>query len=422
MLLGLALIGAPLRFLNKAHLLFSLGIVFILCSDSLVLHEQLSSAPWFAAPHPLWAIAGEGLGVPLTPSVSIVKNEPFYALGPSLAALLSLWCGLILGADRRVARQCLWVAAVSGALYALYGIVSVLIDPGSLLFRERNSFVGDVTGTFVNRNTAAAYFGICSVIWLLLSIERVRKALPEGFSKATSWKRVMGLKADRNLMLPIGGFCICLLALFMTGSRAGIVVSFAVLVIAIMAFIIQDRPGRRGIAFRLAIVIGSVVGFYFFLGGALDARFDMQGFGDGGRLATYGSTLRLIAAHPWFGSGLGTFEWAFPAYRSSDTSLWGIWDLAHSTPLELAVDLGIPFALLVGVAWFAMLWILARGFFIRRRDVAIPLAGFCVALIGLLHSCVDFSFQVTGFAIVAMAVVGAGIAQSFPSSPRHRRD
>ena len=52
----------------------------------------------------------------------------------------------------------------------------------------------------------------------------------------------------------------------------------------------------------------------------------------------------MIADHPWFGTGLGTFVWSFPAYRSANISLWGVWDLAHSTPLELAADLGLPLA------------------------------------------------------------------------------
>ena len=49
----------------------------------------------------------------------------------------------------------------------------------------------------------------------------------------------------------------------------------------------------------------------------LSGRFEMQGAVDQGRLETYRSTLRMIADHPWFGTGLGTFVWSFPAYRSA---------------------------------------------------------------------------------------------------------
>ena len=38
-------------------------------------------------------------------------------------------------------------------------------------------------------------------------------------------------------------------------------------------------------------------------------------------LETYKATLRLIADHPWFGTGEGTFAQAFPAYRSANVSM-----------------------------------------------------------------------------------------------------
>jgi hypothetical protein len=57
--------------------------------------------------------------------------------------------------------------------------------------------------------------------------------------------------------------------------------------------------------------------------------------------------------------------------------------------------------------------LLARGVHIRRRGKLIPLAALAVAMIALLHSLVDFSLQIPGYAIVAMAIFGVGLAQSF---------
>ena len=91
----------------------------------------------------------------------------------------------------------------------------------------------------------------------------------------------------------------------------------------------------------------------------------------------------------------------------------GVWDLAHSTPLELAADLGLPLATVIGLAWIVILGVLIRGALRRRRDGIVPLAALAVALIGLLHSMVDFSLQIPGYAIVAFAVVGVGLGQSF---------
>ena len=93
-----------------------------------------------------------------------------------------------------------------------------------------------------------------------------------------------------------------------------------------------------------------------------------------------------------------------------------MWDLAHSTPLELAADLGIPLAAAIGLGWILILALLIRAARRRRREGIVPLAALSVALIGLLHSMVDFSLQIPGYAIVAFAVVGAGLGQSFRPS------
>ncbi|MGA7799245.1 MAG: O-antigen ligase domain-containing protein, partial [Gammaproteobacteria bacterium] len=107
------------------------------------------------------------------------------------------------------------------------------------------------------------------------------------------------------------------------------------------------------------------------------------------------------------------FAWAFPAYRPSDISMRGIWDMAHSTPLQLASEMGLPLAGAVVAGWLAGFWILFRGIMTRRRDTIIPLAAFSTALIAVLHSCIDFSLQLTGYSAVIFAFVGVGLSQSF---------
>jgi O-antigen ligase len=169
------------------------------------------------------------------------------------------------------------------------------------------------------------------------------------------------------------------------------------------------------------LVIGGLAAFVFLeiLGGNVINRFQEEGFVDQGRLETYRSTLRMIADHPWFGSGLGTFRWSFPAYRSANVSMWGVWDLAHSTPLELAADLGLPLAGLTILAWLIVLAVLIRGARIRRRDLIVPVGALAVAILGLAHSVIDFSLQIPGYAIVVFALVGAGLVQSFPSNNKY---
>jgi O-antigen ligase len=134
------------------------------------------------------------------------------------------------------------------------------------------------------------------------------------------------------------------------------------------------------------------------------------------------AVLRMIADHPWFGTGQGTFAEAFPAYRSADVSMWGVWDMAHNTLLELAADMGVPIAGLAVAAWIVIFAVLIYGARVRRRDLIIPVAALSVGILAVLHSLIDFSLQIPGYSIVVLSLVGAGLAQSFTDNRSKGRE
>ena len=78
------------------------------------------------------------------------------------------------------ARQLILVIAWSGVAYAIYGMAAYLIDPTHLLWLEKRAYRDVLTSTFVNRNTAAVYFGSCAVLWLLIFCHELRGRLPPG--------------------------------------------------------------------------------------------------------------------------------------------------------------------------------------------------------------------------------------------------
>jgi O-antigen ligase len=415
--LGLGVIAASARSLRRDHIpLLGLAVIVIL-AYAFVLHEQLAARPWIASPHPLWHEAAEALGIPIAPSVSIARNQPFFALGAPLANMLAVICSFIVCIDRDRAHQLLLVIAWSGVAYAVYGIAANLIDPTHILWREKEAYVGVLTSTFINRNTAAVYFGSCAVLWLLfLSRQLRRRVLPAGPIYWRGIPRRLLSEMPRPVVLSFAMLLLCLAAMLMTNSRAGIVLSLMALIVAFVGFFHRDLPRRGGVS--AALVIGGLIALVFLqvLGGNVSGRFDVQGLSDEGRLDGYHSTLRMIADHPWFGTGLGTFVWSFPAYRSANVSMGGVWDLAHSTPLELASDLGLPLAGLIGLAWLVVLGVLTRGVRARRHDRIVPTGALAVAILGLAHSVIDFSLQIPGYAVVVFALVGAGLAQSFSSN------
>jgi O-antigen ligase len=414
-LLGAGLIFAPTRRLQKGHLWLLGGMAFLIVCFGFVLHEQLSDHPWIAPFNPIWEKASEALGRGLTPSVSIVRGEPFFALGHPLANVLALTLGIIVGVDSDRARRGVRVMAWAGAGYAAYGILAFAFDPTEILWQEKTAYIGSLTATFINRNTAACYFGSCSAVWLVLLMGAVRRNLPRG---PIEWKKVPPrlLRETRNdVLIRFVMLFVCLSAMFMTSSRGGVLVSLGVMILTFMIYFGRDLP--RGSGFVVALLVSIATGLLLLqtLGGNVSKRIDLQGLSDAGRLSAWRSTLRIIADNPWFGTGLGTFAEAFPAYRSGDISMRGIWNLAHSTPLELASELGIPLALIVAVAWIAAMIVLSLGLRGRRRAVTVPLSAFAVSLIALLHSSFDFSLQIAGYSIVIFALLGLGLSQSILS-------
>ena len=417
--LGIGLVAASPKRLRREHFLLLGLALFVILAFAFVLHEQLAPRPWFAPPNELWRQASDLLGTPIAPAVSIARNQPFFSIGAPLADMLAIMCSFIVCMDRERARQLLLIIAWSGAAYAAYGIAALLIDPTHVFWREKTAYRDVLTSTFINRNTAAAYFGSCAILWLLFLSQEIRALSPSAPLLWRSVLRQLFLRMPRSVSVPLAMLILCSAGFLMTNSRAGIVLSFVSLIIAFATVFRHDVPRRGGGAVIILISVVTALLLLQVFGGRVSGRFDVQGLSDEGRLDVYRSTLKMIADNPWFGTGLGTFAWGFPAFRSANISMWGVWDRAHSTPLELASDLGLPLAGIIILAWLIILIVLIRGIAIRRRDLMVPIAGFAVAILSLAHSTIDFSLQIPGYAIVVFAIVGAGLAQSFSSNNKN---
>jgi O-antigen ligase len=116
------------------------------------------------------------------------------------------------------------------------------------------------------------------------------------------------------------------------------------------------------------------------------------------RKVLWSNVLDLIAQKPWFGWGWGELDYAHYAHLYGGERFCAILDNAHNLPLHLAVELGVPVALLLcGVA----LWAVLRARPWRETEPARQLAWAVLALIGL-HSMLEYPLWYGPF---AMAVV-----------------
>ena len=104
------------------------------------------------------------------------------------------------------------------------------------------------------------------------------------------------------------------------------------------------------------------------------------------RLTLWGNVLHLITEKPWLGWGWGELDYAHFITLYPGARFCAILDNAHNLPLHLAVELGVPVALLIcgsalWLAWRAKPW--------REEDATRQLAWGVLAVI-LLHSMLEF--------------------------------
>jgi O-antigen ligase len=366
--------------------------------------------------NPAWEAARNFAGLTLPDRISVTASVPWVAFGSCLLFALALVRAYLIATDEIAARSLLTTTAYAGFAYAVYGIAAQLFAPTKLLWRTKEYYLSFATGTFVNRNTAAAFWGCCAVLFLGKLLAR----------SSETWFAWRGPRPDQHAFFdhPIAlcsGLLACLVAVGMTGSRAGVLLNLLGLAFLANLRLLQYRDQlRRYWLVAGAVTVAAIMAF-FVIGGMASSRVGMFGMGDPRRFEVYRTSLEMSKGHELFGWGLGNFEAAFPAFRSPDLGSQGIWDKAHSTPLEMLVTAGIPLTVLV--CGFAVLLFgrMVMGSLTRRRDNYVPATGASVFLLGALHSCIDFSVQVTGFAMLFAAIVGCGLAQSISTLERPPR-
>lgn len=111
-----------------------------------------------------------------------------------------------------------------------------------------------------------------------------------------------------------------------------------------------------------------------------------QGEGCGSRLVLWRNVLELVGQRPWGGWGWGALDYAHFMHLYEGPRFCQILGNAHNLPLHLAVELGVPAALLLCGAALCLVW-RARPW--RERDPARQMAWGVLAVIGL-HSLLEF--------------------------------
>ena len=147
--------------------------------------------------------------------------------------------------------------------------------------------------------------------------------------------------------------------------------------------------------------------------GGLLARLGSETVDCNSRITLWSNVLYLVAQRPWTGWGWGELDYAhyitlYPGERFCD-----ILDNAHNLPLHLAVELGLPVALLFLVG---LCWLVVRARPWAEQAPGRQMAWTWLALLGL-HSLLEYPlwygpFQITALWCVWYLLVAGNAAQA----------
>lgn len=385
------------------------AIVVVLCAVA-------QTAPWGRAAlmNPIWLQTGRFIGDP-EGVISASRYQPLHSVGYVLLAIAAFACALVhvRGASRYM--TFLHVLLLTSSAVTLFCLVQYAQAPNSLLWAEKKHYTGSFTGTFINPNTAATYFGLMLLLSIGAGLRQLEDVSLSRLLLARSKWSLPELRHLRAFLIYAAAAFIFSLALLLTKSRAGIASSLfgVALLTAIVAFLQLRRRASALVAAALTILLllGGTALFILY-GGLVVRRLELEGLTDEARLCVYTSTWRAIETNFWHGAGLGTFQDVLPSYRLPACKLYGYWDAAHNSLLEGWLGLGAAFLVCAALVYYKLLRTFLHGIRERRRLRFVPLSCLCALVVVTLHSLVDFSLQIPGVAVMVAATLGAGCAIS----------
>ena len=404
---GVGKMAVSPRKLRWPLLLFGLCAIWILLQSLPIVPAGLVD--------PIWHEASRALGEPLHGTISVDPNATRTALMRLLSYAAAFWLSLQLCRQPDRARQALVAVVYIGAAYAIYGIIVYALGNQQVLYFHKWAYQAALSSTFVNRNSYAAFAGLCLLCASVYFIN--------SFSHFLTTNRRPGQKAvliietifQRAILRTIAVMSL-MTALILTGSRAGTASSLVALFVLMLTF-----ARKRSFQLRHALVAAALLGGLLLIimaasGNLLFDRLAKDGsdLSAADRSMVYATTMDAIETAPWTGTGYGTYRSVFTAYRPETLSSKFFWDKAHNDYLENALELGIPAAIMLNLSVLLLAIEAARGLRRRRRNRTLPAIGVAATVLVGLHSLLDFSLQIPAISILYAFLMGMAVSQAWP--------
>ena len=175
--------------------------------------------------------------------------------------------------------------------------------------------------------------------------------LPTAGALTTRWSSAKKYLLLLSLLTLIIGAVLCLLFTLSRGAFLGLAMAFPFFVLLVVKYLPKPIKTQKFWLCALAITIFIAVALVAIfdpmlkrrVASSVELKTEVTGSNEARRVI-WESGLRMFAAKPVFGHGLGTFQIFFPQFRPSDYTRKGVSHNtlhAHSEYLEIATEMGI---------------------------------------------------------------------------------
>lgn len=322
-----------------------------------------------------------------------ISFAPFRGWNSVFGMIVPLCALLIALASKPNSRQLLLLIAAFGVLDAALGLLQVLGGAQSPLYFYAITNRGFPVGIFANENHSALLSAMTLVI-----ISRL------GLSAATA----MDARWLRLAYVPV--FILVLLAVLISGSRAGLVLALMALGAGgTMAWLerwgqarqsgsqalASDRRVNRLLpAFALAVMLGLIVAFLVLeRTPAFEDLLIRSSFEDL-RWLIWPFLKEMMQTHWLFGTGFGSFDRVYQIYEPTDLLMRAYVNQAHNDWAQLVIEGGLPAVAIVSAT---MIWLGSSVYSIWSHGKA--RAVFWIAVLAMLcvASLVDYPLRTPVF-------------------------
>jgi O-antigen ligase len=312
------------------------------------------------------------------------------------------------------------VMILSGVFQAVYGLIEYLGGTGTIFGWKNIHDQGLAFGTFVNRNHFSGFLEMTLSIgmgYLLAKSDFFAPKRALSLREKILW---IGQEQLQKTFLIWIGVALMGIGIFASRSRSGIIIFFAIFLLALMLFLSQSRKfgagvaghgRRRAVGFGVAGTLVAVVVTALTIVGRepIFQRFADEELKSLERPEQYKGTIKVIKDYPWAGTGLGTLAFSYQFFeKKSDGS---VLTHAHNDYLEAAAESGIIGGAALIILAYGALGILFWRWLERRDNLAKGVALGCMAGIMaiLIHSVSDFNLRIPSNALYFVTLYALGM-------------